>query len=484
MRFSDVLKQLLKTSNTKMKDLAEYLSYDLSYISKWANDKILPNNKVYIRIIERMSEYFSNKIYLSGQQERVVEMSERKFLIETRVQLKNLIFSLLEYGYFLSDSSTKENSVNAHEERTYVNMDKESIIDNIAEEIKKAVYSSSEDLEIYCSSGDLYFMRELLSKFKSFFVINNIRVVMKLMITDDNVKTIFQNREIRDEIYRLASNLIFFDIEVYEDFSNSNSGFVYIKEKFIINYTTDINGFPNTLLYSEIKSILEQHLQVCKNLFSQKTLTMKSEDKLGFEDRLLEFYMSPGHKKIIIYSAYLEGFYITKEFLEKLIAKHKIKGFEAQMLRTMQRSYAGIIKDRDVVLNMSKRGLASSISKRELVVADMVFKLTEEEFNEYMDGFKELLNSDDRVNVNIFEDRNFPFHIYELGMSVFVSEDYVYFKKNPIYVDEKINGYFEFMEKSYSQNFFRLADEFQEEGHFVSFSEEDLDEYLKLMTQE
>lgn len=155
MNFSKALKELLRITDTKMKDLAEYLNYDLSYISKWSNDKLLPNQKVYIEVISKMSKFLARSAYLQGLQDEIAALTDRPFIVETSSQLRNLIYAILEYGYFNTECIKKE-LIGEKEERAYMCQSTKSIIDNLVRETKMAIYSSDEDIEIYCSSSDFF----------------------------------------------------------------------------------------------------------------------------------------------------------------------------------------------------------------------------------------------------------------------------------------------------------------------------------------
>lgn len=301
------------------------------------------------------------------------------------------------------------------------------------------------------------------------------------MITEENMETLFHDSELRQEIYNLVSNLLFFDVEIYQDFVCPHSGFVYIEDQFIANYSVGMNGLPNSMLFTQKKSLVDEYHLICKKLFSKKNLIMSSKDKLEFEEVALNFYMAPGDSKVVIYSSFVEAIYMDNDFLEDLIEKHDVQGFEVNMLHWMKRAYNNMMENKELVINLTKRGLTNSISRKELIIGGIVYKLSAEEYKRYIDGFKNMLRNEKNIKVYLFEDRAFPINIYELGMTIYLSESYSYLKKNPKYVDDRINGYFELLDKTYSNKFFDLSEKFHNDEDFVQLKESDIDEYLNLL---
>lgn len=67
MNFGETIKTFLFLSEAKMKDLADVLSYDPSYISKWNGGSHLPNRKSIELVLTKSSHYFAQHILESGK---------------------------------------------------------------------------------------------------------------------------------------------------------------------------------------------------------------------------------------------------------------------------------------------------------------------------------------------------------------------------------------------------------------------------------
>ncbi len=59
--FSEVLNDFMSITEIKMKDLAVYLDYDISYINKWVNGKNIPSQKIAEAILESLALFFGKK---------------------------------------------------------------------------------------------------------------------------------------------------------------------------------------------------------------------------------------------------------------------------------------------------------------------------------------------------------------------------------------------------------------------------------------
>lgn len=62
MRFGDMLFLFIEIADTPISDLAAYLEYDRSYLSKWIHNKELPPEKKWDRILDSLVEFFEDKI--------------------------------------------------------------------------------------------------------------------------------------------------------------------------------------------------------------------------------------------------------------------------------------------------------------------------------------------------------------------------------------------------------------------------------------
>ena len=92
--YGPLLKKLISFSGMKMSTVANLLSYDLSYISKWCNQSKLPAARIAPELNRTLSLEFSREIRARGDEERF-----RKYFSVSGEELEDGIFRLLNEAY-------------------------------------------------------------------------------------------------------------------------------------------------------------------------------------------------------------------------------------------------------------------------------------------------------------------------------------------------------------------------------------------------
>ncbi|MDO5708392.1 MAG: helix-turn-helix transcriptional regulator [Andreesenia angusta] len=477
MDFSTRLKELIKLGNIKMKDLAEYLCYDISYISKWVNGKMIPSEKIAEEIIDKMASYLAGRLIYLQKEDNIRKMTKRSFKIDSEYRMYKIIYSLLEDSYFLS-TNQKGGSDESNQSILSIEQEEEDIVEIISLQIKKAIALSNEDVKIYCTLGKLRIVKEVLNKFGTFFITKNIKVILKCIV-DENDYEIFKHIEL-ESTYDLLSNIAFFNLEIYVKTICPFSGFIYIKDYSVTNYHLNLQGDPITCITTNNKNVLKQYDDICEAVFRDKNLMMKSRDKYLFQDRIDEYFIAKELDQIIIYLSYIEGFFLSKELLEKLLIRYNIEAREAQALRSIRNSYESIFNRDNIkfIINISRKSLIRGIRQKKLILSDRVFMLTDQEYEEYIDSVeKVLIKYNNKLKLSILEDRTFPIKIYEYGLSIIATKSYVFLKKDPNYVDKYVNGYFEVLDEDHSKYLFEKLERLQNDNFLEVLDKTELEKF-------
>ena len=74
--FGETLKELKDMCNMKSITLANYLGYDISYISKWCANKNLPSGRNVTHILTEISRIFSREIFNSN----MIDLFNNKYI--------------------------------------------------------------------------------------------------------------------------------------------------------------------------------------------------------------------------------------------------------------------------------------------------------------------------------------------------------------------------------------------------------------------
>lgn len=94
-RFSKLLQHLMSIAELKNSTLAQELQYDVSYISKWINGRIIPSEKTEKTILEGISRCIVDTASQKG-----LEILLSDYQVENKEELQLAIFDNLEAEYF------------------------------------------------------------------------------------------------------------------------------------------------------------------------------------------------------------------------------------------------------------------------------------------------------------------------------------------------------------------------------------------------
>lgn len=95
-RFSILLESLMEAANLKNITLAQELQYDVSYISKWVNGRMLPSEKGLDKILRGISRCITCSLQKENQ-----ELLYHKYNVSCEQDLEDVIYDnlLIEYNY-------------------------------------------------------------------------------------------------------------------------------------------------------------------------------------------------------------------------------------------------------------------------------------------------------------------------------------------------------------------------------------------------
>ncbi|NMB14100.1 MAG: helix-turn-helix transcriptional regulator, partial [Gallicola sp.] len=106
--FSEVLNDFMSITEIKMKDLAVYLDYDISYINKWVNGKNIPSQKI-AEAIYQIYDLATRSMYVNSEIFYTEEENFPPFIyIKGKIALS---FSTNDQGEVLMMTHSRNSSV-------------------------------------------------------------------------------------------------------------------------------------------------------------------------------------------------------------------------------------------------------------------------------------------------------------------------------------------------------------------------------------
>lgn len=443
MDFSVRLKKLLDAGNLKMKDLGLYLSYDLSYISKWVNGKCLPSTKTAEETLEKMAKFFAINLYQTDGQKVIKEISGRDVMIDRLARAEKLIQSILVDGYYYSLSKEEEIEFDS-ESLMRLNGRKDEIVSDISKELKKYIATSEEDMIMYFSIGKLRFFTDLIKEFNTFLWAKKHSVKLKFIISPDCYKQVVDSGIAL--LHLLIDTVIFLDMDLVVADISSDNGYIYVKNKGFFDLRFNTAGEAVSMIHSVNTELFKEYDAMVERQSYKERVIMKSKDVYGLDEDFNNYLSTNAPENYLLYASYFDGL-VSEETMDKLIKENKISGLNKYLVEQDTLSGSVLLEMRKGVINLSKKGIFEAIRKKEVALGGINFILDEKTMDRYITNIIGIFDDMDEIDFNFINDDICPLKIYENNISIFATNDYLSIKKNPKYVDSKIHGYFEVLDK-------------------------------------
>lgn len=320
--FGTFLKYLLTITKVKSKELASYLSYDPSYISKWIHDKNLPSNSEILNVIEDISSFFAKRIYLSDIQNDIQKLTDNRLILNSEVSVQLALSNIVRDSYYTT--LVKNPLSNKHEKMNFTVVDQNLIDEKTSNLIRFIVSSAQQDtMDIYISlrSFDIFNDRNFNSY--TFFSTKNLTCNLHIAISSKwfklGLEDIFSFIE---SLFALAM----FNTTVYLDCENICDNFIYLKDHALLSYLFNPYGKPILLNATDSSNVLTNIENVCKMQFLNRNILFQSTSyQLCELENLLiaKLNKSP----IIILAQYFNWFFLKRNTFEKFVKKKKLKRY-------------------------------------------------------------------------------------------------------------------------------------------------------------
>ncbi len=242
--YSELLKNLIDFTDTKLMVLANALGYDTSYISKWCSGSKLPTAKAIGEIDEILGEIFAESI----MEEDKLPIFYNKFNIDPRSlgdltedQLKKKITQILNDAYY-TVAPEPFVEVGGHELAFHAGTYK--VNHKIGEILKDLVILGDQDPLYIWTNFDVFSpqMKFVLDIIKD-YQLNGRKITVSAGNQFDGNSNLL-------DLYRLMSDYSNLSLELYDTSELSGFKFIVIEDKFFSNFTIDNEGNFETVTYS------------------------------------------------------------------------------------------------------------------------------------------------------------------------------------------------------------------------------------------
>lgn len=281
--FGETLKELKDICNMKSVTLANYLGYDISYISKWCADKNLPSGRNVVCILGELSRIFSREIYRSNMLDIFNNHYGTKIVYLE--ELQQYIEVILEDSYDRSKRNEKIIKKSSNK-IIFGKGELESFIQNRISEILSA---ENKEVTLYCTLDILN--SEFTSQVKE-LVKNNSRINIKIGCDIER----FTNEYLRDiyNIYYSLSKLENCNIQLYSDEDFKKANILLVKGEFAVIYSLDEEEKPDFgVVISDIKELEKIYASISYRFKSSNIIVdTVNEEELRDKQYIFNFYNS------------------------------------------------------------------------------------------------------------------------------------------------------------------------------------------------
>lgn len=469
--FGNTVHKLLEITCEKNFRLANYLGYDVTYISKWINGNKLPSKKNIIEIIDGICQFFMDNINETLLREICYEF-ELNFSHKENVkkELSRYIYDCYEATKL---NKNKDYLINNNNSCTILggnNIDKW-----ISENLKNYCNKSKEkDIHIIISYDIKKYSSKKsvleISKNKN-FVFNSKNVYIHQLINLDNMKKNI-NEYCKIILLYLNSN----SNMTYNIYSNSNESFnmILVKNCLSAICINDTNSNLNiNSLSRDIETINNLYNHYSNYLNNQTQLyEIKSGQDLMEEKYLINFVMQ-NNIKLIFKNMHSIG--IPNDILSKISQDNNLsfdnlnKVFSMMNVR-LKNMNLKIIIYKSAILNYIFDGVINLYDKMVLVnKKDRVY---------HLQNIINILKSNEQFEIRFIEDDNNFISISDLDNSIFLSNQSCFTLKD----DAKDSLYFKFINNdiissfnTFFDNIFNSASEYSNREDVISFIEKGIE---------
>lgn len=443
--FGDILKTLIKNTKVSSKEIAGFLSYDASSVSKWINNKNKPSTDELDYVISKLSSLFSKALYKDSNMMVDMFKSQYRNLVLTKYHLEEFLKSMLYYSY--NNDSTQTTFSNVFTESGY-----HDIVDRTDYIITRNIYKKNgadKHIDFYISFNPFDFYDNDRFFLSPGVIMATDKIVnTHLLISDEFLNHIIDSvkNNTKISVTSILSKLylsIIFNTNIYHSKSEYYDSFVYIKDSAIIYYKVDSFGKPFLMGSYDDNIVIKEVNNICTPLFIDENIIYKST---GVKNTYLNFfiYSLVNKSPIIMIINHLVFYFMEDEWLKNIADINNID----------MDKFSDIITIRDILNDILERGtkitliidfenLFAHINRKDIWIDDVKVKINKKLILEYMKHIASLVEKYPNLEIYQKNDLKILRGVEMHSINTLFSKSIILTKKIPssIFPVENLYGY-------------------------------------------
>ncbi len=458
-KFSPTLKHLIKFSGTKLSALANYIGYDISYISKWCKGTNQPSRKRISHINSRIAEFITDEII---QQDTVYPfLSEfeinrtEKLPTETiRPFLCNEINNILNNAYF-SQETPDEPSISTDDVtraiigRTRIHnffvSDLVSLLQNAPEPIN---FFITADIFTLIRTHFFAFLREI-SKKKQINI--NIGCAKKSLSLNQAVAV--------RSLYKFLNKYINIRFTIYDNTPFANSNIIVAENIFYLQYSLNQDDLFDISTFSTDKQNVADVFRRTWNKFMNSNIFLEAKTDLEIIKFRAFFYLS---EELILFCAKGFEFFLPEKAFQKLLANADPQFYPRDILQTvknLQITWEEQFIKSHMVFILPEANIMNYIENGRLTYGEINYCTTAEEREEQLKILLAAMEHNPNIELNLLaqhqlqnRDDYYKLSYYSNNKTAYLKKDKdflndddknIYLLKDPLFIQAFDNYFYE-----------------------------------------
>lgn len=475
MQFSTLLSSLIDITHTSNKDLATYVDYHNSYISKWTNGTRIPSHKGLEDLLQSLSSFFADRISKNHLENQLQNLSMRPVPLGNEKSIQQTLYSLLHNAYVFSkqmqSAQAAETDLSA---QTFALYGHEEVMRFTVSLVEDLMHQGDHPIELRMSFDPfvLSFPQSFQETDPGHNRTANIR--FKAVVSEESFSPELDGYT--SSLIRMLLRTAPIDMQLYSQPKASPINCFISKDRFACYYLLDEHGLAKVMFYSTDPEIIDYYYGLTAPIFSDRNKVLQAVPNREKEQQ--EALMSA--TQIVFSSCYMNGFFLTDDILQSLLARKAIDLPQYQKTAAILQSIDRMIDHFDVTYMIPESSIREFKRHGEIQMGRVRVFLTEEERSKFLIQFADMVSMYQEARVVLLHDHLSPFSRSLSQFAITYTGTQAYLKKDIAYSDPDGQIIYKFASNAVIQNIGQLLDNTIEQAS-TGMSREVFADYLRSM---
>lgn len=421
--YGPLLKKLISFSGLKMSTVANLLSYDLSYISKWCNQSKLPAARTAAEVNRALALLFAQEIKSRDDVERF-----GRFFSVSAEKLEDSIYQLLSDAYRSSELKGSIPRVEHESGAMRILTQPGEIYTFFHQELAELLSREKEVVEVLCTLDLSRFLSPMAAEPH---ISRNILPDIKVKIGMSQAAFSGEGNSGFKELYAFLNTHHEVAFDIYDNIHMENMNTLVVKEKLAVLCALDQHSRISTaVVIQDVEKVNQMYLKLIP-IFRGSALLLHHErakefNRTGYRT---DFYARENYQ---IFTARGFEFLLPAESLSSIIQAARAKndgGFEARMVERMQITWEEIFEKTSMDFFTTKSSLLKYLEDGEIVFLDVVYKMSVPERKLHIQKVLDMTKKNPNIKFYVIDDDCLPEMQHLFGASVYSNRRKIFLKK-------------------------------------------------------